>query len=614
MIQAVRQKKRRKRRIVFVGLLIVLLAAAGTTLHRLSLSLQDISRIIQLAVGNISGPQEIVSQDTSLLRGTIYDRHFKELAVSYQLYTLFVHPVELKDRQKVSRELARIIGEDDQILADKLKAIQPVIELSDDLDEQQVADIEALALAGVYCKSREERYYPAHTAAGNLLGYTSKGTGLAGVEAVYDPVLHPGDFRKQDSPEIDFDGAESLGQQTTDLILTLDIDLQKTLEQKLEEYRKQTGAARGMALAMVPSTGKVLAMVSQPGFDPNYFWQADDQILQGQVFRKNYIPELIRPLFTTTAAIYDSGINMNVLPATVRAPEYGLTAQKLKQYWEKFGLTRSVSGEPSQRSSESSPVRAESDGTEKISGAQLAVWLSSLINGGVRVAPYSVGKVYDHFHKKIYSRDKDNLHRERIIEPADGVHLRMELLSQPFFSSSDGFLFANKAARVLVENGSSVYSTQEVLFVAVPKKRPRIILVMAVDHDGLLPLSPKMYRRKRNNETIASVGRSLFHVLSRVGSEEITENTPWEKSEENYQRFLISRRIDVTKQKPVYTASEQSMPDITGLSLRKGLQVINPFKLDVSITGSGKIIAQEPAPGTPLVDAAGCKLILESRI
>jgi cell division protein FtsI (penicillin-binding protein 3) len=614
MIQAVRQKKRRKKRIVFVGLLIVLLAATGTTLHRLSLSLLDISRIIQLAAGKISDPQPAVLVENPSLRGTVYDRHLKELSVSYQLFTLYVHPVELIDRKKVARELALIINEDKQILADKLKNIQPVIELADDLDEQQVTDIESLALAGVYCKSREERYYPAHAAAGYLLGYTSKGTGLAGIEALYDSVLHPGDFRKDDLAEIDFKEEESLGRKAADIILTLDVELQKKIEQKLEQYRKQTGAARGMAIAMEPATGKVLAMVSQPGFDPNYFWQADDNKLKGQVFDKSYSTDLIRPFFLTTAAIYDAGINKSVLPATVRAPEYGLTELKLKEYWEKFGLTQPVPCKIYKDSLAGSATEYAGDGRERISGAQLAVGLSSLINGGTRVSPYFLERVYDHSQGASYSRDNEMTQRQRVVEPANGVHLRRELLSQPFFSTSEGFLFSNKAERVFIENSSSSYSIQEFLFAAVPRERPEIVLVMAVDHDGLLPLSPKMYRRKKNNETIARVGRDLLPVLAGACSFEPMAEIPLTKSEDNYKRFLISRRIDVAEQKQLYAEKEMSMPDVTGLSLRKGLQRINSLKLKISITGSGQIVAQEPAPGTPLADAGGCKLILESRI
>jgi len=615
MIQTVRQKKRRRKRIVLVGLLTVLLVAAGLTLHRLSLSLQDISNIIQLAAGKISAPQKNVSSLPPSLRGTIYDRQYNELSVSYQLFTLYVHPVELTDREKVARNLASVLDKDSEMLVDKLKKIQPVIELADDLDEQQVADVEALDLTGVYCKPREERYYPAHAAAGFLLGYTSKGTGLAGSEALYDTVLRPGQFRKDDLPEINFEGVESLGAQASDVVLTLDLELQKEIEHALEQYRKVSGAEKGTALVMDPTSGKILAMVSQPGFDPNYFWKADEQKLQGQVFNKEYTTKLVQSIFLTAAVIYDSGIKENVLPATIRAPEYGLTASKREQYWEEFGLAKTVNSRIFAQKGDDPASVLPVPASNRISGAQLAVGLSSLVNGGIRVSPYILDGIYDHARAKIFHRDKALTHQERIMDPASGVHLRMEMLSQPHLGSSKGFVYSNKAVGVSLENGSSIYSMQEFVFAAVPRKRPKIVLVMAVDHDGLLPLSPKMYKRKRNNETMAGLGRKLLPRLAAACSaEESKTAVPLAKSDENYRRFLISRRLDVSSQKHQYAAKETAMPDVTGLSLRKGLRKIDSLKLEVTISGSGRIVSQEPVAGTPLADAGSCRLVLKSRI
>ncbi len=608
MIQTVRQKKRRRRRIVFVGLLTVLLVAAGLTLHRLSLSLQDIGNIIQLAAGKISDTQKTVSSLPPVLRGTIYDRHYNELSVSYQLFTLYVRPVELTDREKVARNLASVLEKDKEVLETELKKIQPVIELADDLDEQQAEDVKALNLAGVYCKPREERYYPAHAAAGFLLGYTSNGSGLAGSEALYDTVLRPGQFRKEDLPEINFESAEFLGAQSSDVVLTLDLGLQKEIEQALARYRKVTGAEKGTALVLDPRSGKILAMVSQPGFDPNYFWKADEQKLQGQVFKKEYTTKLVQSIFLTAAAIYDAGINENVLPATIRAPEYGLTPSKRKQYWDKFGLAKPVN-------SSISDQKEESPSDNRISGAQLAVGLSSLVNGGIRVSPYILDSIYDHGRAQLFHRDKVLAHQERIMDPASGVHLRLEMLSQPNPGSAKGFVYSKKAYGVSLENGSSIYSMQEFVFVAVPRKRPKIVMVMAVNHDGLLPLSPKMYRRKRNNETMAGLGRKLLPRLAAVCSaEESRPAFPLAKSEENYRRFLISRRLDINGQKHQYAAQKAAMPDVTGLSLRKGLRKIGSLNLEITISGSGRIVAQEPAAGTPLADAESCRLVLKSPI
>jgi cell division protein FtsI (penicillin-binding protein 3) len=467
----------------------------------------------------------------------------------------------------------------------------------------------------VYCKLREERYYPGHATAAALLGFTDKGIGLAGVEALYDPLLHPGSLSKEDFAEIDFAGEKNSGQKALDVILTLDLQLQKKIENQLEQYRKDTGAIRAMAIAMEPGTGKILAMVSQPGFDPNYFWHADEQSIRGQVVQKQYHAALIWPFFQAAVEIYDAGMNAFALPATVRAPEKNRTDAKTAKYWQVFAMNTDVSW-PFAGSSNSGQIAAAKTAgeEERISGGQLAVGLSSIINGGKRVAPYVLDRVYDHDRGKFFARMRSSKGTKRILDPAQGVHLRMKLLNQPYYTHGKGFVFSNRIARVVHESTLSKYYNQEFFLGGVPRKRPKVILVMAVDHGDIFPLSPKMYQKKKNDETLSALGRHLLPALEQaVQAPKIADVVPV-KSNENYQRFLISRRIELKKQDKLFAGKNKLMPDVTGMSLRKGLQQINALHLQVSIVGSGRIVRQDPAPGASLSNAGECRFFLDSRI
>ncbi len=55
---------------------------------------------------------------------------------------------------------------------------------------------------------------------------------------------------------------------------------------------------------------------------------------------------------------------------------------------------------------------------------------------------------------------------------------------------------------------------------------------------------------------------------------------------------------------------EYPMPDLTGMSLRKSLRVLNDKKVQIRIVGSGVVIAQSPKPGTLLNDESICFLTL----
>ena len=614
MIKAARQKKRRKRRLYFAGFFVVLLLAAGIGLYRLSLSLQDVSRIIQLAAGKISDNQPVVCSPRPVHRGTIYDHNLKELAVSYRLFTLYVHPAELSDRLETAGKLARILGVDKDILAEQLKNVQRVIAVSDDLDEQQAADVEALALDGVYCKPLEKRYYPAHSVAGHLLGFTSNGVGLAGIEGLYDPVLQPGEFRNSDVTEVDFVDSEALGRTTTDIILTVDTDLQKLLDQQLRDYRVKKGAARGIALALEPGTGRVLALVSQPGLDPNYFWQADDGRMQNLAFRPDYNRDLIRPLLVRAAAIYDSGMEGKLLPPTVSAPDYGLSAKTIDDYWQLFGMQLPVHNFLPENGRETKTGCSEGDGLNNLSGMQMGVGLASLINGGSRLMPFFLSAIYDHEKDRFYRRDDEAVQRQRMLAPAAGIHLRRALLQQSPYSGKKGFLFVNTKVTIALNRGLTDYRIQEVLCTAVPREIPKVLLVMAVDYGTLFPLPPRTIRGKKKTVDLASVGHRLLPVLGGYGSYEMITRHPEEKNEENYRRFLISTRLELPELKKSSAHNVAIMPEVTGLSLRKALQHLTPFHLNVQIKGSGKIVGQNPAAGESLAGVDLCRLILKSRM
>ena len=111
------------------------------------------------------------------------------MAVSYQLYSLFVRSVEITDHEKVIETLVQLAGVQETDLETSLKQSTTLIKVAENLDEKQAAEIDSLQLAGVYIKPLEERFYPEHETAGGLIGYAEEGIGLAGIEATFDTVL-----------------------------------------------------------------------------------------------------------------------------------------------------------------------------------------------------------------------------------------------------------------------------------------------------------------------------------------------------------------------------------------------------------------------------------------
>ena len=605
---AVRKQKRRKRRLFVAGVIMVLLAAAGGVLYRLPVSLQDISRIIQLAAGKFySSPADTMSAG-DVLRGTVYDRNFKELSVSYQLFSLYVHPAKINNHKVAAEKLAAIIGIEKGVIETRLKQSRRVVELADDLDADQAGAIEALHLEGAYCTSCEKRYYPEHAAAPHILGYTVDGVGLSGVERKYDILLQPGEYQPVDAPDVDFKGNTVIGQKRTDLILTLDIELQKAVDKQLNRLLREQGAAVGMGLLLEPASGRILAFSNQPSFDPNYFWKSEGLARQNGLYSPRFDPDLVRPLLVRAAArIEDEEQFTPLLPQTLAATDFGLSAGQYAEVLNRIAFLQPVA----QSLPSDVPFKdALSGGQHKnVSLMQLGVGLASLINGGWRITPTFVDSVYDQQRGQRFSLKKEAIGRTHVLTPAMGVAVRRELLNH-FGGQKEKLLAFSAGSKRVVPTGTVSRYVQQQLFVGmIPREKPTMLLIMALERNTLDPV-PKAKKKS----SLASVGKTLLTDLYREAGQEQVAEYPAGKNRENFARFLISRRVEYTRLPESITGKEADMPELVGMSLRKGLQQLSRYNLRITIRGSGRIVSQSPPAGERLGTVERCQLILESEI
>jgi cell division protein FtsI (penicillin-binding protein 3) len=121
-----------------------------------------------------------------------------------------------------------------------------------------------------------KRVYPFGEAAGAVLGYVGKdGDGLGGAEFCFDKHL-----KGEDGWEIVMRDGRNRTYQTmnlpkkdpvngSDVYLTIDIDIQKIVENVIHQAVEKLSAKGAMCIVMEPATGKILAMVSDPSFNPN---------------------------------------------------------------------------------------------------------------------------------------------------------------------------------------------------------------------------------------------------------------------------------------------------------------------------------------------------------
>jgi len=230
-------------------------------------------------------------------RGLIVDRNGTVLARNYSAYTLEIMPSKVADLEAVIDELAGIVD----IQPKDRKRFRKLLEESRNfeslpirtrLSDEEVARFVAqrFRFPGVDVKARLFRQYPNGDLASHALGYIGRvndrdlasiekneaednyrGTehfGKTGLEQKYEFELHGQTGFEQ--VEVDAGGrAVRVLERTppvpgSNLVLTLDAKLQQVVE-------KAFGKRRGALVAIEPSTGGILALVSMPGYDPNLF-------------------------------------------------------------------------------------------------------------------------------------------------------------------------------------------------------------------------------------------------------------------------------------------------------------------------------------------------------
>ena len=240
-------------------------------------------------------------------RGVIYDRAGRPLVRNSANFLLYFIPADLPKDQAARAEVIGRVSENlpelapaaiEALLAGikpgSLDAYQPLF-IADNLDYEKALKLylEQDNLPGVVLTNKTRREYDLYSLSlSHLLGYTGKISqaelvkfgkeylpidyiGKTGVENFWENEMKGVNGKKQ--IEVDALGKEKkiinqeAGLDGHNLVLSLDIELQKKLEESLASELKKLRLNKACAVALDPNNGEILAMVSLPSFNNNDF-------------------------------------------------------------------------------------------------------------------------------------------------------------------------------------------------------------------------------------------------------------------------------------------------------------------------------------------------------
>jgi cell division protein FtsI/penicillin-binding protein 2 len=265
-------------------------------------------------------------------RGQIYDRWGDLLAGNKTVYEVGVYLAQVRNPESIALAANIVLGMDyNEVLQiaktplsknavyrvltnyvseekiDRLDAMAEQMQASEPIGDDQPAP----SLSGLIYTPRLLRTYPENQVASNILGFVSRdGIGYFGVEGNYNDLLtgRPRNVWVPSDPNMVTDLPEI--PPGASLVLTIDREIQISIENLLDEALNDSGAESGTIVVIDPQTGELLAVATTPRLNLNEFWRYGEVYVGSTPFNRAvsqaYEPGSVYKVLTIAAGL-DSG-------------------------------------------------------------------------------------------------------------------------------------------------------------------------------------------------------------------------------------------------------------------------------------------------------------------
>ncbi len=268
---------------------------------------------------------------SKLLRGTIFDRNDRPLAMSLKVSSLYVDPAEVSDVDALARSIGKVLKQNPKIIARRIndgkKDDKRFVWIARKLDKDLVDEVnEKLAnedinkndlpkAEGLHWSEEQKRSYPYKTMAAQVIGFSnSDDLGQAGIEMSQEDALRgeaTKTWRERDRLGRVYDEWGAEREEPKDVVLTISNSIQYKVEEALARGAKRVNAKKGKAIVLNPKTGEILAMANYPSFDPNEIQKLKPGMWNNHAIQDNYAPGSVFKLITYGAALEEKLIRPN---------------------------------------------------------------------------------------------------------------------------------------------------------------------------------------------------------------------------------------------------------------------------------------------------------------
>lgn len=254
---------------------------------------------------------EIFLSNSKEDHGNSNSGQIKSLAINKDKWLISSIPSRIKDKEVFAKDLSNIIGDTKESILSKINSSDSYIVLKKDLSDNEVSSLKGLNLEGLTLENDSGRYYPQEDFMSQVVGFVGgDNNGQYGLEGYYNNILQGQEGINEQKKGFDSIGYDSFSYLNgSDLYLTIDYNIQFEAESLLVEANKNIGIDSGQIIVLNPHSGRVLALVNFPNFNPNYYSkQTNFDIFQNATIQKIFEPGSIFKPFIMGMALEEGKV------------------------------------------------------------------------------------------------------------------------------------------------------------------------------------------------------------------------------------------------------------------------------------------------------------------
>ena len=622
-------------RIVLLIVIVVLIVVLGKIFY---IQVIDYKKLNSLANSLWSRNLPIAAD-----RGKIYSSDGVVLADNITTVSLVLIPNQISNKGDVVRDIAAILGVPEEVIREhvyKKSSMERVHPEGRRLSYDIAEKINALNYDGVYLLKESKRYYPYDNLLSHSLGYVGiDNQGLSGLELLYDDVLKgeggsikyfsDAKGKRLKEASVYEEAANGL-----DVYLTINFELQSTLERELNNVMTKYNADGAWGIAMNPKSGEILAISSRPDFNPNNYSDYDiNEINRNMAIWASYEPGSTFKILTLSASVeegtvdllndrfYDGG-SVNVDGARIKCWKAGghgdesflevvqnscnpgfvelgnrLGTERLFNYINKFGYGKNtgidLNGEATGiifPVNKVGPVELATTSFGQgvsVTAIQQITAVSAAINGGKLYTPYVVKRLSSDTGDII--KENSSKFVRNVISDNTSKTVRMALESVVALGTGrnayiDSYRVGGKTGTAQkVKDGRYMVGNYIVSFIGfLPADDPEIVVYIAID----------------NAKGITQYGGTVAAPVAKNVLKDAALILGVEKREDGLQKVY-----------QWYDKKYSSIADVVGMSREDATKALKGFNIEY--TGNGKVVRKmSPKGGSHIAIGESVRLFL----